>query len=233
MLKQPVPTRSRRTVGGALMTALALLTGTVAWAAQPARPAESPEGPAAMAVPEALPPPPPPAPPAPPAPLDPALPPLPAPPLPPAPVAPPPPPPSPPSPLPSAPPVQRTPPPKYPATALKQKVEGVVVLAVDINTQGLPVDIKVERSEPAGVFDQTAVDAAWQWTFSPAVEAGKPVASRIRVPISFKIPPGEDGAGDAAGVDMAALLQTGRVAEASCGKTAGHIGSETMVCLDN
>jgi TonB family protein len=197
MLKQATPTRSRRVLGASLLVALALLTGTVAWAAQPARPAESPAPPAATAVPEALPPPPAPPAPPPPPPLDPALPPPPAPPAPPVPA--PPPPRNPPSLLPSAPPAQRTPPPKYPASALEQKIGGVVVLVVDIDAQGRPVDIEVERSEPAGVFDQAAIDAAWQWTFSPAIEAGTPVASRIRVPIRFEIPSQTDAPAPAAG----------------------------------
>lgn len=240
MLKQPVPTRSRRTLGVALVTALALLTGTIAWAAQPARTVASASASVRIApaadsgsVPPL--PPPPPAPPAPPLPSPPPAP--PAPPVPPVPVdpqlpAPPPPPPAPTS-LPSAPPALRTPPPRYPAAAVEQKVSGMVMLVIDIDAQGHPVDIEVERSEPAGMFDQAAVDAAWQWKFTPEVKTGKPVASRIRVPITFEIPPGEGGAGNVAGVDMTALSQTGSVTEASCGKTAGHIGSEAMVCLDN
>jgi len=172
MLKQPVPTRSRRTVGVALMAALVLLTGTVAWAAQPARTADG-----APAAP--LPPPPPPAPPAPPAPVDPQ-----APPPPPLPAAPP-----------SAPPVLRTPPPKYPAAAVEHKISGKVLLVIDIDARGNPVEVVVERAEPAGVFDQAAIDAARQWKFIPEVRDGKPVASRVRVPVEFEIPPGKGGAG--------------------------------------
>lgn len=113
------------------------------------------------------------------------------PPVPPAPAhpAPPPPPPPPPS----------LPPPSYPAAAVAQKVSGVVVLVIDIDAQGKPVDIVVERSEPAGVFDQAAVDAAWKWKFTPELEDGKPVASRVRVPVDFEIPPGTTGQGTPAG----------------------------------
>lgn len=82
---------------------------------------------------------------------------------------------------------------------MAQKVSGVVVLVIDIDAQGKPVDIVVERSEPAGVFDQAAVDAAWKWQFTPELEGGKPVASRVRVPVDFEIPPGTTGQGTPAG----------------------------------
>ena len=100
--------------------------------------------------------------------------------------------------MPSAPPALRTPPPRYPAAAVEQKIEGMVILVIDIGAQGKPVAIEVERSEPAGVFDQAAIDAAWQWKFNPEIKAGEPVASRIRVPISFEIPPGEEARGASA-----------------------------------
>lgn len=76
-------------------------------------------------------------------------------------------------------------PPRYPADAVSQNVGGKVVLVIALDAQGVPVNIEVEKSEPAGVFDQAAVDAAYQWRFNPKIEDGKPVASRIRVPVDF------------------------------------------------
>jgi TonB family protein len=138
----------------------------------------------------AAPPPPPPAPPAPPA--------APAPPSPPpapamshtpqvAPVAPPPPVPAvaPLPPPPEMPAVGRMSPPAYPPAALAQRIEGKVVLLIDVDAQGNPVNVVVDKSEPAGVFDQSAIDAARQWKFQPAVEKGHPVAGRISVPVQF------------------------------------------------
>ena len=76
-------------------------------------------------------------------------------------------------------------PPKYPADAVANKVSGKVVLLVDVAADGSVADAKVEKSEPAGVFDQAALDAAKDWTFKPAMKDGKPVAGRVRVPVTF------------------------------------------------
>ena len=146
----------------------------------PARaPASPPAQPSAMAMATALPAPP--APPAPPATIVPPLPPPAAPkgrlvPLPPAP-----------SPAPEAGTgnVNRTPAPKYPATAAAQKIGGMVVLEIDIDATGKPVNVEVVQSEPSGVFDRATVDAVRQWQFTPQMDNGKPVPGRVRVPVEF------------------------------------------------
>jgi TonB family protein len=127
-----------------------------------------------LVVTAAAPPPPPPAPPAPPAP------PVPAPPAPPAVPA-----------IPSVAPVAPAPPPAlpapaYPKEALARHVSGKVVLLVDVDAQGNATHVVVDRSEPAGVFDQASIEAARKWKFQPAVENGQPVAGRIRVPVRFE-----------------------------------------------
>ena len=82
-------------------------------------------------------------------------------------------------------------PPKYPAEALAQKVSGRVVLLIDVDATGTPTAIVVEEADPAGVFDTAAVAAAWNWKFDPEIKDGEPVASRIRVPVDFRLdPPG-------------------------------------------
>ena len=178
MLRQPVPTRSRRLGGILAVVSLTLVTGYGAWAAQPA------SQPVLVVSPSGHMPPPPPvapeAPPAPPAPVDVAAA--------PAPPAPPPAPPAPPAapPPPGALAANRTPPPRYPSAAVEQGIDGTVVLVVDIDAEGRPLDVVVEKSTPAGVFDQAAIDAARQWRFTPAVENGKAVPGRVRVPIRFE-----------------------------------------------
>lgn len=80
----------------------------------------------------------------------------------------------------------RTPPPKYPAYAVEHNLDGLVVLIVDIAPDGSVTDAVVERSEPAGMFDAEALAAARQWKFDPAMEDGRAVAGRVRVPIEFR-----------------------------------------------
>ena len=77
-------------------------------------------------------------------------------------------------------------PPKYPKDALANDVSGKVVLLVDIDAQGNPTAIAVKSAEPAGVFEDGAAAAAWNWKFNPAIENGKPVASRLLVPVQFE-----------------------------------------------
>jgi TonB family protein len=127
--------------------------------------------------------PPPPAPPAPP---------VPAPPAPPAPSAVPPIPPV--APAPPAPP-PALPAPAYPKDALAQHINGKVVLLIDIDAQGNPTNVVVDRSEPPGVFDQVSIDAARKWKFKPAVKDGRPVAGRISVPVQFESRGNPDPAG--------------------------------------
>lgn len=177
MLKQPVPSSTRWIGGAALVAVLGLGVGFAAWSAQPARAVVSHDLP-----------PPPPAPPTPPMPPAPPIPPtsaLPAPPAVPAirPVAP----------APPAPPILPAPP--YPKDALAQHISGKVVLLIDIDAQGNPTNVVVDKSEPAGVFDQVSIDAARKWKFQPAVKDGIPVAGRISVPVQFESGGNPDRAG--------------------------------------
>ena len=78
-------------------------------------------------------------------------------------------------------------PPKYPADAVAARTTGEVVVIVDVAADGSVSDARVENSEPAGVFDQVTLDAVKKWTFQPALEDGKPVAGRVRVPVTFEM----------------------------------------------
>lgn len=89
-------------------------------------------------------------------------------------------------------------PPLYPKLAVDQKLSGKVVLLVDVAADGRVMGIAVESSKPAGVFDAAVVEAAWKWKFKPALENGKAVAGRVRVPVDFRIPANDEGAGTSA-----------------------------------
>lgn len=85
--------------------------------------------------------------------------------------------------------------PAYPAEAARQGISGKVLLIVDVAADGSVRDVEIEKAEPAGVFDAAALDAARQWKFQPAIENGKPVAGRVRVPVTFEVE--KPAAGDA------------------------------------
>ncbi|HZW17816.1 MAG TPA: TonB family protein, partial [Luteimonas sp.] len=87
-------------------------------------------------------------------------------------------------------------PPKYPADAAANKVTGKVVVIVDVAADGSVADARVEKSEPAGVFDQATLVAVKQWKFQPAIKDGKAVAGRVRVPVNFDMDAPEDAASD-------------------------------------
>lgn len=80
----------------------------------------------------------------------------------------------------------QTPAPKYPEAALGNKQSGKVLLKILVAKDGTVKQVEVEKSEPAGIFDAIAADAAKQWTFKPAIVDGKPIESWIRVPITFE-----------------------------------------------
>ncbi|MBY4596769.1 TonB family protein [bacterium BD-1] len=88
--------------------------------------------------------------------------------------------------------------PKYPASAKEAGIGGLVVLEVLIGDDGAPREIKVKRSEPEGVFDAAAVEAAWQWRFNAGRNGnrGQKVEGWVVVPVQFSPdgPPKEEAA---------------------------------------
>lgn len=77
--------------------------------------------------------------------------------------------------------------PVYPEEARAEKVQGVVVLDVTVDTGGGPSDVKVTK-DPDPRLSQAAVDAVKQWRFEPARTAkGDPVAVVYTVTVAFKL----------------------------------------------
>ena len=75
--------------------------------------------------------------------------------------------------------------PAYPDVAFVQKIEGTVELAIVIGADGRVVSVTVVRSIPQ--LDAAAIEAVRHWLFRPALRRGQPVATRARVPITFRI----------------------------------------------
>lgn len=86
-------------------------------------------------------------------------------------------------------------PPEYPATAKSAGIGGLVVLEILVGDDGVPREIKVKRSNPEGVFDAVAVEAARQWRFNAGRNGnrGEKVEGWIVVPVQFTPPAPDSG----------------------------------------
>ncbi len=79
-------------------------------------------------------------------------------------------------------------PPRYPRSAARRNLEGVVKVAFTITKNGLVRDAKVVLSEPEGVFDRAALKAISKWKFNPKVVNGQPVEQAATQEIEFTLP---------------------------------------------
>ncbi len=78
-------------------------------------------------------------------------------------------------------------PPKYPPEEQRRGIQGTTVLIVSIDASGGVLDVEVERSSGNRNLDRAAITAAKRWRFNPEVKNGQKVASRVRVPVEFKM----------------------------------------------
>ena len=81
----------------------------------------------------------------------------------------------------------RNPPPVYPAAARRLGQEGRVLLCVDVDARGRPTGITVKASSGFSLLDNAAVLAVQRWVFSPGTVASIPTASRVSIPIRFRL----------------------------------------------
>jgi TonB family protein len=96
---------------------------------------------------------------------------------------------------------------EYPAEAVKQKLEGAVVLQLDIDATGKVTGVTVLN--PAGHgFDEAAVEAVKKFVFQPARRNGNPVPSRIPYKYSFTLKPVEPTAPGAQAGEKPAVKKT-------------------------
>jgi protein TonB len=77
--------------------------------------------------------------------------------------------------------------PEYPYIARQRHWEGVVWLLVDVSAEGLVDDVDVERSCGYRALDRSARKTVQRWEFTPAMRAGLPVESQVRIPVRFSL----------------------------------------------
>jgi len=76
--------------------------------------------------------------------------------------------------------------PEYSEEARKARYQGSVMLALEVDSEGRPHNIRVVRSLGLGL-DERAVAAVSQWRFKPGLLNGRAVESPVSVEVSFRL----------------------------------------------
>lgn len=77
--------------------------------------------------------------------------------------------------------------PVYPAKALADGREGLVLLSVYIGLTGQPEEIETKTSSGYPELDSAATQAVAQWKFFSATQGGQALASWFEIPVRFVI----------------------------------------------
>lgn len=102
-------------------------------------------------------------------------------------------------------------PPVYPQALAAQGVEGTVLLSVEVGTDGKPGKIVVDKDSPAlpAALNDAAITAVRSWTFQPATKDGKPVATKVLVPVQFALDPANAASANDTRKDALDTIQVG------------------------
>jgi protein TonB len=78
--------------------------------------------------------------------------------------------------------------PAYPASARRADIEGVVSVRVRIDTNGLVISARIEKSSSHEVLDTAALQHALKkWRFTPATRDGKPIEAERVIKVVFEL----------------------------------------------
>lgn len=78
--------------------------------------------------------------------------------------------------------------PKYPSKPLQRGIEGYVIVQFTVTERGTVVDPVVVESDPPGMFDRAAINAALKFKYKPRVVDGKPIrVSGVKNRIVFEL----------------------------------------------
>jgi protein TonB len=77
--------------------------------------------------------------------------------------------------------------PVYPERALRHGEQGRVMLRVSVSADGTPIEVELAETSGHPSLDTAALAAVRQWRFSPAMQAGRPVAAIAEVPVRFRL----------------------------------------------
>lgn len=83
---------------------------------------------------------------------------------------------------------RQAPPPPYPSTLRRRKLEGQVGVRIRISAEGTPEHVDISSPSPHREFNDTA--RSWilrRWLFTPATQNGTPIPSVIQTTVIFKL----------------------------------------------
>ena len=76
--------------------------------------------------------------------------------------------------------------PEYSEDARRARLQGTVLLRIEVNTRGLAQNIAVRKSLGLGLDDR-AIDAVKKWKFNPGKVNGKPAVVVAYVEVNFRL----------------------------------------------
>ena len=77
--------------------------------------------------------------------------------------------------------------PKYPHSLFSTPPTGVATVGLNLNTEGIPQDLRILQSAGNDKLDQSALDAVRQYRFKPAMKEGHPVMVDMKIEVHFTI----------------------------------------------
>jgi TonB family protein len=77
--------------------------------------------------------------------------------------------------------------PQFPDVARQRGIDGWVDLQFLVGTDGGVSDVKIVGAQPAGIFEQAALEALRHWHYQPVTRSGHVVSQRARVRLRFTV----------------------------------------------
>lgn len=77
--------------------------------------------------------------------------------------------------------------PSYPMLARARGYEGMVLLAVQVLTDGRAGEVRIKKSSGYALLDQSALNAVRAWRFEPARKMDTPLVMTVDIPIRFSL----------------------------------------------
>jgi len=76
--------------------------------------------------------------------------------------------------------------PEFSEEARRAKINGTVILVVDVDTEGHIANVRIAKSLGMGL-DEKAMEAVLRWKFRPGRQNGKPVTMPARIEVNFHL----------------------------------------------